>query len=330
MIGSIPIRHLVVLILVCFSYCPATASDGKATSTEDDSSRILLRKALPQGLSVEINTLGPYRYIMVHFRELAGDYTNDDPSLGDWSIQIPELIGNSDGFIFGFDPNRRWEPVPGEPNAIHYENESHPIGPDDFVAFAGQREMINRQGRMKYHAKVTVSGGKMDIEMSITNLEDKPTAIFTDICNRFFGRGNVWDWQDRTLVKVEDEWILAKRLFQGDGFLPGVRYFVKSRLPSPKYMLEFVRGSANNPQTQIMTSPYICQPLQSQRHTIIYGSPQGSMVFFNPTNPCFHSDAWTADVGPGETIVQKTTLRVYALPPKEAIRQFEREMDAAK
>ena len=165
-------------------------ADG-AESTPRDPTRILFRKALPQGLSVEINTLGPYRYIQVNFRELAGDFANSDPGLGGWSIQIPELIGNSDGFIFGFDPDKRWEPVPGEPNAIHYENESHPIGPNAPVAFAGQKEMINRQGRMKYRAKVTVKGTKLAIEMAITNLEEKPTSVFTDICNRFYGRGHL-------------------------------------------------------------------------------------------------------------------------------------------
>ncbi len=303
-------------------------ADG-AESTPRDPTRILFRKALPQGLSVEINTLGPYRYIQVNFRELAGDFANSDPGLGGWSIQIPELIGNSDGFIFGFDPDKRWEPVPGEPNAIHYENESHPIGPNAPVAFAGQKEMINRQGRMKYRAKVTVKGTKLAIEMAITNLEEKPTSVFTDICNRFYGRGNVWDWQDRTYVKVQDKWILARRLLVGDGFPAGNRWFVQANLPNSQYMHEFRRGSANDPTTQIMASPYICQPLQDGLHTIIYGSPQGSMVFFNPTNPCFHSDAWTADVGPGQTVVQKTVLQVYRLPVLAAIREFERELATA-
>jgi len=320
--------HLASIALVALSCCSVVIADDAATPDGNGASRILLRKALPRGLSVEVNNLGPYRYIMVHFRELAGDFANEDNSLGDWSIQIPELIGNSDGFIFGFDSNRRWEPVPGEPDAIHYENESRPIGPDDPVAFAGQRDMINRQGRLRYRAKVSVTDNKMDIEMAITNLDDKPTSIFTDICNRFHGRGNVWDWQDRTFVKVGDAWILARRLFQGDGFPAGVRWFVQARLPSREYMHEFRRGGADDAATQIMTSPYICQPLQNGRQTIIYGSPQGSMVFFNLTNPCFHSDAWTAGVGPGETIVQKTTLRVYHLPVPEAISQFEREMAA--
>ena len=98
---------------------------------------------------METNTLGPYRYIQVNFRELAGDFANSEPSLDGWSIQIPELIGNSDGFIFGFDPHKRWEPVPGEPNAIHYENESVPIGPNDPVAFAGQKCSSFPPGRIQ-------------------------------------------------------------------------------------------------------------------------------------------------------------------------------------
>ena len=138
-----------------------------------------------------------------------GAKDNRDSSLGTWAIQIPELIGTSEGFIFGFDPDRRWEPVPGRPNVIQYENESHPIGPDVAVAFAGQKKMINRNGRLKYRARVTVKGHRLEIELAITNLSNKPTSIFTDICNRFHGRGNIWGWQNRTRVKVADEWILA-------------------------------------------------------------------------------------------------------------------------
>ena len=290
--------------------------------------RILFRRALPQGLSVEINTLGPYRYIEVHFRERGGDFANRDSSLGTWAIQIPELIGTSDGFIFGFDPDRRWEPVPGQPNVIQYENESHPIGPDVAVAFAGQEKMINRNGRLKYRARVTVKGHRLEIEMAITNLANKPTSVFTDICNRFHGRGNIWGWQNRTRVKVADEWILAKHLFQGDGFPASVRWFVRPRLPSADYMHEFRPGSANDPRTQIITSPYICMPLEDGIHTMLYGSPQGSMVFFNPDNPCVHSDAWSPDVAPGDTVVQKTVLSVYRAQMAPAIDQFERERKA--
>jgi len=302
------------------------AAEDPATLGSGDSARILFRKALPQGLSVEINNLGPYRYIQVHFREKAGDFANDDPTLGDWSLLIPELIGNSDGFVFGLDSRNHWAPVLGKPNAIFHENESVPIGPSDPVAFAGLREMINRRGRLKYRAEVTVTSDKLDIELAITNLEEKPTSFYTDICNRFHGRGNVWGWEDRTFVNVANKWILARRLISGDGFPAGTRWFVKGHLPSPSYMHEFRRGSHNEPSSHIMSSPYICMPLQDERFTVIYGSPQGSMIFFNPTNPCTHSDAWTADVAPGETIVQKTVLRVYQLPMKAAIAKFEDEM----
>ena len=186
-----------ITLIACWSSAFARGGEPHPRPATVDPPRVLLRKALPQGLSVELNTLGPYRYVQVNFRARAGDYTNDDPSLGGWAIQIPELIGNLDGFIFGFDPNRRWLPVPDEPNAIYYENESHPILPDEPVAFAGLREMINRDGRMKYRAQVRVATDRVDIEMALTNLENKPTSFFVDICNRFFGRGNVWGWPER-------------------------------------------------------------------------------------------------------------------------------------
>ncbi len=320
-------RHVLLLILV-ISGCStlSLADDRDNRSSSPNESRVLLRKALPQGLSVELNTLGPYRYIQVNFRARAGDYTNDDPSLGAWAIQIPELIGNSDGFIFGFNPNHRWLPVPDKPNSIYYENESHPISPDEPVAFAGLPEMINRDGRMKYRAQVSVDSDRVDIELALTNLEDKATSFFVDICNRFYGRGNVWGWSERTYVKVRGEWILPRRLFAGEFGPRSVRWFVKARPPGPNYQHEFFRNSANNPAMQIMESPYICMPLQNGLHTIMYGSPQGSMVFFNPDNPCTHSDAWTPDVAPGQTVVQRTSLRVYRLPRNAAIKQFEQEM----
>ena len=315
-------------LTACWSGTFSKADEPNQILSRVDQPRILLRKALPQGLSVELNTLGPYRYIQVNFRARGGDYTNDDTSLGGWAIQIPELIGNSGGFIFGFDPDRRWLPVPDEPNSIYYENESHPIRPDDPVAFAGLAEMINRDGRMKYRAKVSVASDRVDIEMALTNLETKPTSFFTDICNRFYGRGNVWGWPARTYVKVRGNWILPRRLFSGEFGPKGVRWFVKTRPPGLKYQHEFIRNSTNNPAFQIMDSPYICMPLQDGIHTIMYGSPQGSMVLFNPDNPCAHSDAWTADVAPGQTVVQRTSLRVYRLPREDAIARFERELAA--
>jgi len=236
------------------------------------------------------------------------------------------LIGNSDGFIFGFDPDKHWATVPGKPNAIFHKNESRPIGPEDPVAFAGLREMINRQGRLKYRAEVSVTSNRLDIDLAITNLEQRPTSFYTDICNRFHGRGNVWGWKGRTFVQVADEWILARRLIAGDGFPTGTRWFVKSHLPAANYMHEFRRGSPGDPSSHIMTSPFVCMPLQDQRFTVIYGSPQGSMIFFNPANPCTHSDAWTEEVAPGETIVQKTVLCIYELPMQAAIAQFEKDL----
>ena len=320
---SMPLILLYGLLAVL---CPLAKGEDSRISSGGGESRILVRQALPQGLSVELNTLGPYRYIQVNFREQSGDYANNDPSLGNWAIQIPELIGNSEGFIFGFDPDRRWLPVPGQPNAIYYENESKPIGPDEPVAFAGQREMINREGRLKYRATVIVDSDRVDIEMAITNLENKTTSIFTDICNRYYGRGNVWGWSERTYVKVRGEWILPRRLFAGEFGPKGVRWFVRTHPPGPNYQHEFVRNSVGNPAIHIMDSPYICMPLQNGTHTVMYGSPQGSMVFFNPDSPCTHSDAWTSNVAPGQTITQLTSLRVYPMPKDKAIEKFEREM----
>ena len=328
-IAALP--HLAVsfcTLIVCWSSAFTQADEPNPRPATTNPPRVLLRKALPQGLSVELNTLGPYRYIQVNFRARGSDYSNDDPSLGGWAIQIPELIGNSDGFIFGFDPNRRWLPVPDEPDSIYYENESHPIAPDETVAFAGLPEMINRDGRMKYRAQVRVTADRVDIEMAITNLENKPTSFFVDICNRFYGRGNIWGWPARTYVKVQGNWILPQRLFTGEFGPKGVRWFVKKRPPGLNYQHEFIRNSADNPTFQIMDSPYICMPLQNGMHTMMYGSPQGSMVFFNPDNPCIHSDAWTADVAPKQTVVQRTSLRVYRLPRDAAIAQFERELTA--
>ena len=48
--------------------------------------------------------------------------------------------------------------------------------------------------------------------------------------------------------------------------------------------------------------------------------------FFNPDNPCVHSDAWSPDVAAGGTVLQKTVLSVYRAPMAPAIDQFEREM----
>ena len=81
-------------LIACWSGTFSKADEPNQILSRVDQPRILLRKALPQGLSVELNTLGPYRYIQVNFRARGGDYTNDDTSLGGWAIQIPELIGN--------------------------------------------------------------------------------------------------------------------------------------------------------------------------------------------------------------------------------------------
>ena len=85
MMNSTPSHRIMANALVVLLCCLVTAADDAAKSTSNDTGRILFRKALPQGLSVETNTLGPYRYVLVHFRELAGDFANRDSSLGDWS-----------------------------------------------------------------------------------------------------------------------------------------------------------------------------------------------------------------------------------------------------
>ena len=90
------------------------------------------------------------------------------------------------------------------------------------------------------------------------------------------------------------------------------------------------RNSADDPRTQIITSPYIRMPLEDQVDTVIYGSPRGSMIFFNSDNPCMHSDAYTPQAAPGETILQRTVLHMYNLPPRGVIREFEQEMPASK
>ena len=300
------------------------ATPEPSRQAADKGGRIMCRDTLPEGFSIETNVLSNFTSILVHHRPLGAGVPLRDPILADWSISIPEMIGTSKGFIFGFKMPGHWEAVPGPADAIQYYARSEPLTiPNNLVPFAGPDNMIDRNGVASYLAKIIVKEQGLDIELAIKNLSDQPTDFFSHICNRFHGRGLQWGWRGRTYAKVGDEWILADKLLSGkDGYPKGTCWFVKNNLPTP--YLEMFGGA--DVRKQIITSPYIVMQMEETTYTTIYGSPQGGMIFINADNPCMHSDAWSKDIPAGGTCVQKTFLRVYGLGVQAAVAEFEKEM----
>ena len=79
-----------------------------------DRPRIIRREPVAEGFSVETGVLSSTQNVQVNFRP-RGWYRRDewfgrnrDSALGMWSLSVPEMIGTSDGFVFGFEVPERW------------------------------------------------------------------------------------------------------------------------------------------------------------------------------------------------------------------------------
>ena len=102
-------------------------------------------------------------------------------------------------------------------------------------------------------------------------------------------------------------------------------WFWEKNLPDRRIM-EFVRkGSAEDPRARV-TSPLVCMASENRRYAMVCGSPQGSMVFINPDNPCVHSEPYTPSIEPQQAVIQIWSMRVYGLPYLEAIARFQSEV----
>ena len=203
-----------------------------------------------------------------------------------WSLSVPEMIGTSDGFVFGFDVPERWQPAGGGGDSVEYAAESRPLGPDfDRACFAGPDHLIDRDGLVRYRAEIGVGSDLVEIALHITNLSATATTFFSHVCCRFHGRGLVWGWREQTLVSVEGRWIPADRLLRGDGYPPARHWFLPGNCPGRAFMEMFRPGSPDDERTQVITSPWIAMPMQDTRYTTIYGSPQAGMLFVKPGQP---------------------------------------------
>ena len=93
--GGVKLLGLLLALSASMSVAEDGAKDNRdgakdtVQSKPEPRRRILFRRALPQGLSVEINTLGPYRYIEVHFRERGGDFANRDSPVSYTHLTLP-------------------------------------------------------------------------------------------------------------------------------------------------------------------------------------------------------------------------------------------------
>lgn len=295
-------------------------------STDGRRPRVVHREPVAEGFSVETGVLSSTQNVQVNFRP-RGWYRRDewfgrnrDSALGMWSLAVPEMIGTSEGFVFGFEVPDRWQPAGGGGDAVEYTAESRPLGPDfDRACFAGPDHLIDRDGLVRYRAEIVVGFDLIEVSLHITNLSAAATTFFSHFCCRFHGRGLVWGWRDRALVNVEGDWIPADRLLRGDGYPPARHWFLQGNHPGRAFMEMFRRGSPDDPRTQVITAPWIAMPMQDTRYTTIYGSPQAGMLFVNPDNPCLHSDAVSRSVAPGATAVQRTCLAAFELPLDEAL-----------
>ena len=280
-------------------------------------SRIFPR-TLPDGFSVELNTLQNALAVLVRHRP---DEYPLYPSMGEWGLTIPEMIATSKGFCLGGKgiEARKWMSVPEKPNTIQYKYRQEP--PVELSGFGGSEAQIDKDAHLEYTATLTVDENTVDVEVAITNLSDEPMSAFTHLCNRFTGRGYSWGWRDRTYIQIDGKWIVVP-----PGITPSTgKWFLENNLPDSWLMEFFRKGSSVDPNARV-TSPLVCMVSEDRRYTMVCGSPQGSMVFINPDNPCLHSEPYTPVIEPRETVIQKWSMRVYKLPLEEAVVRFESEV----
>ena len=152
-------------------------------ATDGRRPRVIHREPVTEGFSVETGVLSSTQNIQVNFRP-PGWYRRDewfgrnrDSALGMWSLSVPEMIGTSDGFVFGFEVPERWQPAGGG-DAVEYVAESHPLGPDfDRACFAGPDHLIDRDGLVRYRAEIAVGFDLVEI------------ALHSDAVSRAVGPG---------------------------------------------------------------------------------------------------------------------------------------------
>ena len=288
---------------------------NKNSISKSDTSRIF-PTTLPEGFSIQLNVLESPSNILVRHRP---DEDPLYPVMGEWGLLIPEMIATSKGAALGTGCwQADWKPVPGEANAIRYKyRQDQPVE----TSWGGGKAPIDKNAHFEYTTTVTVGENTIDVEMAITNLSDEPMSAFTHLCNRFVGRGYLWGWQDRTYIQIDNKWIIVpSEITPATG-----KWFLENNLPD-SWIMEFMREGSTTDPTARVTSPLMCMASENRKYTMVCGSPQGSMVFVNPDNPCLHSEPYTPVIKPQETAIQNWSMRIYELPHEKAIARFENEV----
>lgn len=283
--------------------------------SKSGTSRIFPR-TLPDGFSVELGVLESPSNILVRHRPTEYPLY---PVMGEWGLLIPEMIATSKGAALGKGCwQADWESVPGQPNSIRYKyRQDQPVE----TSWGGGKAPIDKEAHLEYTATVTVGENIVDVEIAITNLSNETMSAFTHLCNRFIGRGYLWGWRGRSYIQIDDKWTTVP-----SGITPATgKWFLESNLPD-SWIMEFMREGSSTDSNARVTSPLVCMASENRQYTMVCGSPQGSMVFVNPDNPCLHSEPYTPVIKPQETAIQNWSMRIYKLPFEKAIARFESEV----